>query len=217
MICSIEQSRIMKRTIKEYNSVALRSDDLNGLIDFDRLFGRKAPVHIEIGSGKGTFLLHESQASSDIDFLGIEWARKYYLYAVDRIARWGVSNVRIIRTDAVTFLTDHIRDTSIMCFHIYFPDPWPKKRHNKRRFVQRDNVRTLIRCLGPGGELRLATDHADYFRQMQEVTLEFRNELEEIEFIRPAGAEEGELTGTNFERKYIRDKRTIRTLALRKR
>jgi len=212
----IEHDTGMKRRIIEYNAVALKTDDLEGPIDLPHLFGRSAPVHMEIGSGKGTFLVHEAGTHSDIDYLGIEWARKYYLHAVDRIGRWGLSNVRIIRTDAVTFLSDFIRDASVACFHIYFPDPWPKRRHHGRRFVQPDNVRTLIRCLGPGGEIRLATDHADYFRQMQNVTSGFRDELEAIEFVRPAGAEAGELTGTNFERKYIRDQRTIRTLALRK-
>lgn len=185
-------------------------------MDFAAIFGRAAPVHLEIGSGKGTFLVHQAPAYRDIDFLGIEWARKFYLLAVDRIGRWGIENVRIIRTDAATFLAEHIAEASIACVHIYFPDPWPKKRHHKRRFFQQDNVRTLIRCLSPGGEIRLATDHADYFRQMQRVASDFGARLEEIPFTRPAGAKDGEFTGTNFERKYIRDRRTIQVLALRK-
>ncbi len=206
----------MKRIIKEYDSVALRMGDLETPIDFAQIFGRVAPVHFEIGSGKGTFLVHEASEHRDIDFFGIEWASRWYRYAVDRIGRWGLKNVRIIRTDAVTFLSDYIAEASIACFHLYFPDPWPKKRHLKRRFVQDDNVSTLIRCLSPGGEIRLATDHAHYFQQMQRVMSAFDDQLEEIEFARPTGAEDGEFTGTNYERKYIRDKRTIQVLALRK-
>lgn len=206
----------MTRTTKEYDSIALRAGDIEAPIDVAQIFGRVAPLHIEIGSGKGTFLVHEARARRDVNFLGIEWASRWYRYAVDRVGRWGLGNVRIIRTDAVTFLTDCLPDESAACFHIYFPDPWPKKRHHKRRFIQHGNVQTLIRCLSPGGEIRLATDHADYFRQMQRVTSEFADQLEGIEFIRPAGAEEGEFTGTNYERKYARDKRAIQAMALRK-
>jgi tRNA (guanine-N7-)-methyltransferase len=106
---------------------------------------------------------------------------------------------------------------SVAGFHVYFPDPWPKKRHHKRRFVRKDNMAMLIERLKPGGTIQLATDHEGYFEQMQEVASAFRSELEEIEFVRPAGAADGERTGTNYERKYICDQRTIRVLAFRKR
>jgi tRNA (guanine-N7-)-methyltransferase len=206
----------MGRIIKEYDAIALRPEDLCGQLDFARIFGRQNRVHLEIGSGKGTFLVHQAQAHPDVDFVGIEWASKYYRYAVDRLGRWGLSNVRIIRTDAVTFLAEHIPLHSIDCLHIYFPDPWPKKRHHKRRLLQQANMGTLIERLKIGGELRIATDHAGYFQQIEAVADTCQDELEPIAFTRPAGAQEGELTGTNFERKYIRDRRTINTLALRK-
>ncbi len=88
----------MARILKEYPSVALKPENLDGKIDFVRVFGRAGPVHIEIGTGKGTFLLNQARAQPGGNFLGIEWARKYYRYAVDRIGRWGLTNVRIIRT-----------------------------------------------------------------------------------------------------------------------
>jgi tRNA (guanine-N7-)-methyltransferase len=207
----------MGRIFKEYNGIALRPEDLDGPVDFPGLFGRGGPVHVEIGSGKGTFLVHQARAQGEVNFLGIEWARKYYRYAVDRVGRWGLSNVRIMRTDAVTFLAESVAETSVDCFHIYFPDPWPKKRHHKRRFVQEPNLRLLVRCLKEDGEIRLATDHTAYFAQMREVASACADALREIAFTRPAGAGEGELTGTNFERKYIRDQRQTHTLALRKR
>ncbi|MBN1393186.1 MAG: hypothetical protein JW947_10345, partial [Sedimentisphaerales bacterium] len=118
----------MAKILKDYPSVALKPEDLNGKIDFVQIFGRKNPVHIEVGSGKAAFLLNQAKAQQNVDFLGIEWARKYYRYAVDRIGRWGLKNVRIIRTDAVYFLINFVPDNSVDCFHIYFPDPWPKKR-----------------------------------------------------------------------------------------
>ncbi|MHC4517347.1 MAG: tRNA (guanosine(46)-N7)-methyltransferase TrmB [Planctomycetota bacterium] len=207
----------MGRILKEYDAVALRPEDFNGLIDFASVFGRAGHVHVEIGSGKGTFLVHQARAHPEANFLGIEWARKYYRYAVDRIGRRALTNVRIIRADAVTFLIESVPDGSVDCFHVYFPDPWPKKRHHKRRFIQPSNMSLLIRCLKGGGEIRLATDHAEYFEQMQAVASSCGSELEEITFTRPAGAEDGELTGTNYERKYIRDQRKTHTLALRKR
>jgi len=207
----------MGRTLKEYDDVALQAEHLDGRLDWDELFGRAGCVHVEIGSGKGTFLVNEATAHREVDYLGIEWARKYYRHAVDRIGRWGLSNVRIIRAEAVTFLSESVPDASVDCFHIYFPDPWPKTRHRRRRFVQQSTMGILVRCLKAEGEIRLATDHAEYFAQMQEVASCWRGALEEIAFTRPAGAEEGELTGTNYERKYLRDERTTHTLALRKR
>jgi tRNA (guanine-N7-)-methyltransferase len=206
----------MARILHDYPEISLKAENLDDKIDFVRIFGRSGPVHIEIGSGKGTFLLSQATTLPGDNFLGIEWARKYYRYAVDRIGRWGLTNVRIIRTDAADFITNSVPDNSVNCFHIYFPDPWPKKRHHKRRLIQLSNMATLIRCLKRGGDIRLATDHVEYFEQMKEVAMACRNALEPTEFVRPAGAAEGELTGTNYERKYIKDKRTIHTLALRK-
>jgi tRNA (guanine-N7-)-methyltransferase len=206
----------MRRELKDYADVTLQEENLGDKIDFAQLFGRCAPVHIEIGSGKATFLVAQAKAQPEADFLGIEWARKFYRYAIDRIGRWGLRNVRILRTDAATFLRALVPDGSVDCFHIYFPDPWPKKRHHKRRFLQASNLEVLLRCLKPGGEIRIATDHADYFEQIQAVTSVYMDKLEEIEFERPASARAGELTGTNYERKYVKQSRPIYTAAFRK-
>ena len=206
----------MARILKDYPGVSLKTEDLDGKIDFVRIFGRSGPVHIEIGTGKGTFLLNQAKAEPYNNYLGIEWARKYYRHAVDRIGRWGLTNVRIVRTDAAVFIADFVPDDSVDCFHIYFPDPWPKKRHHKRRFLCPTNMERLLRCLKVAGQLRIATDHADYFEQIRTVVTERSDILEEIDFLPTAGAETGEWVGTNFERKYIEDQRPIYTLALRK-
>ncbi len=207
----------MARVLKEYACVALKLEDLHGRIDFVQVFGRAGPVHVEIGTGKATFLLNEAKAQPGVNFLGIERANKFYRHAVDRIGRWGLTNVRIVRTDAAAFLADFVPDASVDCFHIYFPDPWPKRRHHKRRFLNEANLNQLLRCLKSGGQLRIASDHADYFEQIHQLTDARRSQLQEIEFLPAAGAEKGELTGTNYERKYIKDQRQIYTLALRKR
>ncbi len=206
----------MRRTLKDYPHVSLKSEDLDGQIDFIRLFGRSGPVHVEIGIGRATFLLNQAKDQPQLNFLGIERANKYYRYSVDRIGRWNLTNVRIIRTDAAAFLADFLPDASVDCFHIYFPDPWPKKRHHKRRFFNTANTDQLLRSLKPTGGLRIATDHAEYFEQIKNVIAEKADRLEQVDFLPAAGADTGEWVGTNFERKYLKENRPILCLAVRK-
>jgi len=206
----------MARILKDYSSVSLKAEDLDGEIDFVNIFGRSAPVHIEIGTGRATFLLNQATAQPEVNFLGIEWARKYYRYAVDRIGRWALSNVRLIRTDAAQFLTDFVPDNSVDCFHIYFPDPWPKKRHHKRRLFCPANTEQLIRSLKPGGSIKVATDHWGYFQVITDIMEANNRRLEPAEFLSPAGAKGGEWVGTNFERKYLKQQKPIYTIAVRK-
>jgi tRNA (guanine-N7-)-methyltransferase len=202
--------------LKDYPFVSLKEIDLTGKIDFADLFGRYAPVEIEVGSGKGTFLINQAKAFPDINFLGIEWANKFYRHAVDRMGRWGLKNVKIIRTDAKTFFSRFVSDESLDCVHVYFPDPWPKKRHHRRRFFDQAVVLELLRCLKTGGRIQLATDHAGYFQQMEKVIAEQPGKLEKITFLPAAGAKETEIVGTNYERKYIIDKRSINCIAIKK-
>ncbi len=216
----------MARKLKDYPCIALKPEDLKGEIDFVRVFGRSrhgeacrsqaSPLHVEIGTGKATFLLSQAMAQPNVNFLGIERANKYYRYAVDRIGRWGLTNIRVIRTDAAAFLADFLPTNSVDCFHIYFPDPWPKRRHHKRRFFCPTNLEHLVRCLKTGGTLRIATDHAAYFEQIRILITDRNEQLEQTEFLPSAGASNGELSGTNYERKYIKDKRQIYTIAAMK-
>ncbi|MHC4236915.1 MAG: tRNA (guanosine(46)-N7)-methyltransferase TrmB [Planctomycetota bacterium] len=210
---------MQKRAIKNFNNISVTPESVEGSLDFGVLFGRSAPVEMEVGSGKGTFLLAEAKKFPEKTFFGIEWANKYCKYAVDRMGRWNITNVRLMRTDAAVFIAEHIPDASVDVFHLYFPDPWPKKRHNKRRFFCDKNLIQLLRILKPNGIINVATDHTDYFEQMTEVAgraIE-KGLVKEIDFIRPAGARDGETVGTNFERKYLKEGRTTNTLALQKR
>jgi tRNA (guanine-N7-)-methyltransferase len=205
------------KKLKEYEKNALIFDDIKeAKLCFADIFGRKKPVHIEVGSGKGTFLASQATAFPDIDFLGIEWARKYYRFAVDRMGRRGLQNVRLIRTEAASFIEKNIESDSVDCFHIYFPDPWPKRAHHKRRFICAQNITHIIRCLKKGGIINVATDHKEYFEWMENEFTGFENALTKIDFIKPAGAKENEMVGTNFERKYIKEKRNINTIAFKK-
>ena len=206
----------MTREINKYPSVILKQEDLDGKIDLAKVFGRTGPFHIEIGSGKGTFLVNQAKAFPDDNFLGIEWASRFYRYAVDKAGRWGLKNVKLIRVDAALFIPEFISENSVDCFHIYFPDPWHKRKHNKRRLICDSNLEMLISKLKPSGEIRVATDHAGYFKQIKEVFARADDKLEEIDFLPTAGAETGEWVGTNFERKYIKEQRSINTIARKK-
>jgi len=206
----------MSRVLKNYLSVAIDPQNVNGRVDFADIFGHCGPVHIEIGSGKGTFLLNQARFQPDVNFTGIEWANRYYRFAVDRIGRWNLANVRIIRTDAARFITENVPDSAVDCFHIYFPDPWPKKRHHKRRFINDANTEQLIRCLKPSGTIRIATDFEEYFEQIKDVLSAKADRLREIDFLPTAGAQIGEWVGTNFERKYLKESRSTYTIAVRK-
>ena len=188
-------------------------------MDLSELFGNDNPVHLEVGSGKGTFLVNQAQLHPQFNYLGIEWANKYYRHSIDRIRRWQLANVRILRTDARLFIKNYLSDTSVAAFHVYFPDPWPKKRHQKRRFFTPENLLEVARCLVTGGQLRTATDYAEYFEIMQHLLLhqgETAKLFEQQQFFPGPAAQQGEWVGTNFERKYIKQGRQIYTLAMRK-
>lgn len=122
---------------------------------------RGQPFEIEIGSGKGSFILENGRALPGVNFLGIEWAREFYLYSADRVRRAGLGNVRMLRTDGAEFLRWRMPDGIATVVHLYFSDPWPKKKHHKNRVVQHRFLAEVWRVLAPGGELRVVTDHDD--------------------------------------------------------
>lgn len=206
----------MSRKLNNYPKLTLEHPNPPVKLNFGDIFRRLAPVHIEIGSGKGTFLVNQARCRPDVNFIGIEWAGKFYRFAVDRVGRWNLANVRIIRTDAVCYIAECVPDSSVDCFHIYFPDPWPKKRHKKRRFINDANTDQLIRCLKPAGEIRVATDFEEYFEQIKSAFVSKADCLEQIDFLPNAGAQIGEWVGSNFERKYLKENRRIYTIAVRK-
>ena len=206
----------MSRKLNNYPSIALDPQNLNPFVDFEYIFGRRSPIHIEVGSGKGTFLVNQAKSQPDVNFIGIEWASRYYRLAVDRAGRRNMKNVRIIRIDAARLIAECIPDSTIECFHIYFPDPWPKKRHLKRRFINDTNTEQLIRCLKPAGTIRVATDYEGYFEQIKSVMASKADRLCEIDFLPTAGAQIGEWVGSNFERKYLKENRSVYTIAVKK-
>ena len=131
-------------------------------IDYRALFGRVAPVILEIGFGMGETTAAIASAHPEHDYLGIEVHAPGVGALLKRVEELGLSNVRIIRHDAVEVVADMIPPHSLAGIHIYFPDPWPKKRHHKRRLLQPEFVHALSARLAPGGYLHAATDWAEY-------------------------------------------------------
>ena len=190
-----------------------------GPVDLAEVFGNARPVEVEIGTGKGTFLLARAGARPEINFLGIEYAWPYCNYAADRFRRRGLANVRMLHTDAAHFFKVCLTDASLTRVHIYFPDPWPKRKHHRRRLIQPAFLADVRRTLRIGGQLIIVTDHMDYFEHIRRV-LAGASGLVETPMPRmtvPDGdgpaAVEGELVGTNFERKYIAQGRAFYPVA----
>jgi tRNA (guanine-N7-)-methyltransferase len=197
--------------------IGLDPDALPRPFIWSELFGNDNPVEIEIGMGKGTFLTEQATARPDVNFIGIEWARWFWRYSSDRMRRRGLTNVRTVRAEAGFFLNEFVPPESVAVLHIYFPDPWPKARHHKRRLIQEKFVPTMHRILRPGGRLQVVTDHRGYWEENIEPVVRAAAGFEVVDYNRPGSAGEGEFVGTNFERKYRREGRPFYAIAAVKR
>jgi tRNA (guanine-N7-)-methyltransferase len=182
-------------------------------IDWRKLFGNNNPVEVEIGTGKGGFLLRRAQACPQRNFFGIEWANRFFRFAADRLRRWNVTNARMARVDADHFIRVLCPRASIAVLHVYHPDPWPKKRHHKRRLFQRPFVDAAVACLVAGGRLAVQTDHAEYFQAIRGLLLS-HPELQETGFDEPGVGSDAGTIATNFELKYLREGRAIYQMAV---
>jgi tRNA (guanine-N7-)-methyltransferase len=127
------------------------------------LFGRVAPLEVEVGSGKGLFLQNAALATPEHDFLGVEVAYKYARFVAARLAKRGIGNALAIHGDALQLFRELIPADSIAAVHVYFPDPWWKARHHKRRVMNESFLADVSRTLQPGGRLHFWTDVKEYF------------------------------------------------------
>ena len=141
----------------------------NAPVDLDAVFGRSAPKIFEIGCGMGETSYAISAANPQNDYLGLEVHTPGVGSLCKLVAEGGISNQRICQHDAVEVLRDMIGPETLSGVHIFFPDPWPKARHHKRRLIQPPLVATLVSKLTPGGYIHCATDWANYAEQMLEV------------------------------------------------
>jgi len=140
-----------------------------GRLDVARAFGRQAPTVLEIGFGMGQATAEIAAARPQDDFIGIEVHTPGVGALLQRIEERGLTNLRLIQHDAVEVLNNMIADGTLAGVHIFFPDPWHKARHNKRRLIQPPFVKLLCDKLAPGGYIHCATDWEDYAVQMLEV------------------------------------------------
>ncbi|MDH3419935.1 MAG: tRNA (guanosine(46)-N7)-methyltransferase TrmB [Gammaproteobacteria bacterium] len=144
-------------------------EPVNQRVDLRALFGRSAPVVLEIGFGNGEALFTSAANHPEVDHLGIEVHEPGIGHLLMLLERAGLDNVRVIASDAVEVLDQQLETASVAVVRLFFPDPWPKKRHHKRRLLQPSFVAELARVLEPGGLLHIATDWSNYAEHMAEL------------------------------------------------
>ena len=155
------QARALEQLLPRY---AIPGGD--GVLDWTAIFGNTRPLVIEVGFGNGETLAAMAAAEPQHNFLGIEVHRPGIGHLLLQLEEQGLHNVRVIEADAFEVLRDRVAPGSVHAIRVFFPDPWPKRRHWKRRLVQAPFARLAVRCLAPGGELHLATDWEPYAEQM---------------------------------------------------
>ena len=160
----------LNRTLREVS-------DLPGRLSSQTLFGNDHPLEIEVGSGKGLFLATAANSATTHNFVGIEIVAKYARHAAAKLARAELSNCMMISGNAEPLFAERIESSSLEAVHVYFPDPWWKKRHRKRRVVNATSIRNFSTSLRLGGRFHFWTDVLDYFEQTIELIAEIAPEL----------------------------------------
>jgi tRNA (guanine-N7-)-methyltransferase len=181
---------------------------VEGPLDWPSVFGNAYPVELEVGSGKGLFLQNAATANPTHNFVGVELSRKYAAKAAERVAKRGLTNVKLWQGDAKLFLARFVPPSSLCAVHVYFPDPWWKARHKKRRVVTDALLADVERCLVPGGELWVASDVEEYFGVIRDV-IATRSRFEPQPLDDPKSPQHDLDYLTNFERKYRIEGRPI--------
>ena len=179
-------------------------------LDFRELFGNDHRVVLEIGSGKGRFLISSATEQPDANFIGIEKSLHYHRVICDRVRKRALANVRLINFDAFPVLRDMVPDASLAELHIYFPDPWPRKREQKRRIIRREALEQMRRVLAPGGSAVFVTDHRDYFEAAAPLIAEVFDAQTRV-----PGPDDP--PRTNYEAKYRQEGREIYEVRFRNR
>ena len=196
-------------------STEIRVDDFDITTVFD-LFPTAQPFELEIGSGKGRFLLERAAAHPERNFLGIDYAWRFLREGHQRITQRGLANLCFYKAEASDVVGRLIPDGSVEVFHIYFPDPWPKRQWRKRRLLTPDFFKLLHRRLKPGGQLELATDNFEYLIAFKKAIVEAGDTL----WSRVRESQNERLLDpeilTHFEAKYQRQGRTLYYIELTK-
>jgi tRNA (guanine-N7-)-methyltransferase len=194
---------------------ALVLAEARSLAPLPDIFGNENPVEVEIGCGKAKFLIARAAEFPQINFLGIDVAWKWMKFGVQRSERRGLRNIKFLRADAREAVTYGLRPGSVSVFHIYFPDPWPKRKHRKRRIVTGDFLRVLHERLADVGLVEMATDHEDYHLHMKRAVLQSGVNWRGVRSVtgdRPFAAP----VHTNYEIKYADAGRPLHYIELEK-
>ncbi len=136
-------------------------------LDFNKIFNNSSPVNVEIGIGNGGFITHYAEKNKNENYLGFEVFKKILKKAIKKVEKKNLNNVRLIHYDA-KFFVKRFPNENIKNFYINFPDPWPKKRHHKRRLLKTDFIELMRDKLIPGGNIYMVTDHEDYAMEIVE-------------------------------------------------
>ena len=172
-------------------------------IEWDQLFGREAPVVLEIGFGNGESLVQQAAEHSEWDFVGIEVHEPGVGHCLIKAREAGVSNLKLVMHDAVEVLGNQVPGQSLSRVNLYFPDPWPKKRHHKRRIVRPEFLVLVADRLSPGGSLHIATDWENYAEHIDEL-LSGSDRFELVERRVHSGDQPLDRPQTKFERRGLR-------------
>lgn len=195
----------MLTSIADNPSVLNLGDQAPPPLQWDRVFARPiSSVEIEIGTGKGLFLRREAAERPDTGFLGIEKAVKFFRICAARLAQDGRPNVKLLCADAMDFLARWVPIGSVGAIHVYFPDPWPKKRHAKRRLLSSTLFDLAARAIGTDGILAVATDVESYFDSAA-VMLDSHPSFARVETTEADRAR----VATNYAIKYARQGRSL--------
>jgi tRNA (guanine-N7-)-methyltransferase len=186
------------------------------LFNWPRVFGTQKPPEIEIGCGRGMFLIKSARENPGLNYLGIELSARFFRMLKERVQKSAAQNIRIIQGEAGFILKKFVPENSVTAVHIYFPDPWPKKRHWKRRLINSGFVETVRCALVPGGQLFMATDFQDYFAEMLQAA-DACEGFEQVSHQEIAPHQAGpEQAATSYERKYLIQGRVIYRATYRK-
>ncbi|MDQ2867698.1 MAG: tRNA (guanosine(46)-N7)-methyltransferase TrmB [Verrucomicrobiota bacterium] len=193
---------------EEEAAVEFIPDSISTPLDFSLIFQRAAALEIDLGCGDGQFLLARAQEFPARNFLGIERLSGRARSFCRKMARAGLTNARVLRIETSCAVQHLVPAASVTLFHLLFPDPWPKRRHQHRRSFNESLMRALHRALVPDGQLHIATDHVDYFQHIDNLLIgdPFFRRVENI----PA------FPGTAFEEKFLERGLPIYRLLLEK-
>lgn len=178
-------------------------------LDLAKIFGRTAPLQVDLGCSDGSFLFQLAEQHPEKNFLGIERLARRVAKANRKASK--IDNMRALRLETACAVEFLLPPGSVETFHLLFPDPWPKRRHHRRRIVTRTFLDSIHQALESNGKLRIATDHFDYFQQIERIAHTVSSSQFEI-----VDYDDSDLPTTKFERKFRAAEVPIYRLSLRK-